>query len=71
MTSQVFSTRHLSVLPVGVEEDGSVVLADLLALADVLDGLHGHHVLHVEAHDRRVARVVEHGQRRVDAWTQA
>ena len=50
-----------------MEEDGAVVLADLLALADVLDGLHSDDVLDVEAHDGGVARVVEHGERGVDA----
>lgn len=49
-----------------MEEDGPVVLADLLALPDDLDGLHAHHVLHVEPHDAGVAAVVEHGERGVD-----
>jgi hypothetical protein len=30
-----------------MEEDGSVVFANLLTLLDVLDGLHDHRVLHV------------------------
>ena len=50
------------VLPVAVEEDGAVVLADLLPLLDVLDGLNHHMVLHVVTDDAGVARVVKQGQ---------
>ena len=42
------------VLPVAVEEDGAVVLADLLPLPDVLDGLHHHVVLDIVADDAGV-----------------
>ena len=38
---------HLSVSFGGVEEDGSIVLADFLALLDVLDRLDDYGVLHV------------------------
>ena len=38
---------HLSVRFGGVEEDGAVVLADFLALFDVLDRLNDDSVLHV------------------------
>ena len=47
---------------VAVEEDGAVVLADLLALPDVLDGLHHNVVLHVVTDDAGVTRVVKQGQ---------
>ena len=56
------------VLLVTVEEDGSVVLADLLALPDVLDCLDHHMVFHIVADDAGVARVIEQGQGRVNSW---
>ena len=55
------------VLPVAVEEDGAVVLADLVPLPDVLDGLHHHMVLHVVTDDTGVARVVKQGQSGVNS----
>ena len=56
-----------SVLSLRVEEDGAVVLADLLPLPDVLDGLHHHMVLHVVTDDAGVARVVKQGQSGVNS----
>ena len=64
-TREIISA-HLSVFLAGMEEYGPVVLAYLLPLVNVLDGLHAHPVLNVEADDARVAGVVEHGKRGVN-----
>ena len=67
LTEQSSTLPGYSVLLVGVEEDRSIVLADLVTLPDVFDGLDNHVVFYVVSDNTGVAGVVEEGEGGVDS----